>query len=525
VSTWANVPGLVVLGTAFLLLFPDGRLPGRRWRWVLPVAATAGVLKVVAAAGGAVGMPAARALEGASVPAPWDGLDGLGSLLLLVATVGSVVALGVRYVGSLSERAAIRWLVLASVLSVAAVVAGPTAELVATPLVPAAIALAVFRHRLFDADRLARRALTYGGMTAALAAAYVAAVLPLSLLAPGRAPLIAAGVVAAVAATVRETLQRAVKRVLYGGRADPYAVLQRLLAEVSHPVSSDTLLQRTTSALAEVLRLPFVAVVDAEGGVSATAGEEPADVTRFPLEHRGAEVGQLVVGARAAGERLSSRDVDLLRDAARHIAATVAALRLDADLARAQQRERDRIRRDLHDRLGPALSGVLLRLDAARASGSLEHVEAIRQDLAAALTDVRRLIDALEPAELGDLGLVAALSLHPLLGDQVGRVQLAADALPELPADVAAAAYLIVTEAVANAVRHAEADSCEVRLAVEDGTLVLVVADDGIGGARERPGGLGLSSMQRRAQELGGTLTVRSGAGTTVTARLPLGRS
>ena len=214
----------------------------------------------------------------------------------------------------------------------------------------------------------------------------------------------------------------------------------------------------------------------------------------------------------------------------------VHAVRLAADLQRSRERlvtareeERRRLRRDLHDGLGPALAGLVFRLDAterllpAEPGRAAEHVAAVRADLKGTIGDVRRLVDGLRPPALDELGLVAALREHAARGGEVIVDVDAPHPLPLLPAAVEVAAYRIITEALTNVTRHAAARTCTVRLRAGE-ALHLEIADDGCGMPDTCAPGVGLLSMRERAVELGGTCVVdsRAGGGTTVSVRLPL---
>ena len=235
---------------------------------------------------------------------------------------------------------------------------------------------------------------------------------------------------------------------------------------------------------------------------------------------------------------LSGRDRQLLDSLAPSLVAAAEALRLRRALETARVRairalaeEQRRMRRDLHDGLGPVLAGVRLTIGAARRVVATDPADADRMladaqaDALSAMDDVRRLAHDLRPPSLDDLGLASALRdrLDQLVD---GACQLRFDAsdMPDpLPAAVEVAAYRIGSEAVLNAVRHAAATTCVVTLRGGEGGLALSIVDDGAG----LPGGVaahvGLHSMRERAEELGGTIafTGTPGRGTAVTVWLP----
>jgi signal transduction histidine kinase len=215
--------------------------------------------------------------------------------------------------------------------------------------------------------------------------------------------------------------------------------------------------------------------------------------------------------------------------------------RLTADLQQSRERlvtareeERRRLRRDLHDGLGPQLASHSLRLEAARdfIRTNPERAEALLNQLIeksqGIVVDIRRLVYALRPPALDELGLVGAVREYTAQSELNGlRITLTTpERLPPLPAAVEVAAYRIIQEALTNVIRHAKAQSCQVSLALQEtpARLEVEIKDDGVGLPAERHVGIGLTSMRERAEELGGACLVEAGAegGTQVKARLPL---
>ena len=211
-------------------------------------------------------------------------------------------------------------------------------------------------------------------------------------------------------------------------------------------------------------------------------------------------------------------------------------MRLTADLQRSRQQlvtareeERLRLRRDLHDGLGPALASVVWQADSARdlvyrkPSEAAQLLDSTIEQARSVLDDIRRLVYGLRPPALDELGLVGALEQAARQHQQVLVTIEAPDPLPALPAAVEVAAYRIVQEALKNAVEHGQARSCHVGLAL-DGDLCLAVSDDGMGLPETVEPGVGLVSMRERAEELGGTFAIhpRVASGTVVEVCLPL---
>jgi signal transduction histidine kinase len=352
----------------------------------------------------------------------------------------------------------------------------------------------------------------------------------------------AAVVIALGLSPARALVQRAIDHLLYGGSRDPYAVITDLGRQLSAAIAPDEMLPIIVRTVAAGLRLPYAAVTLAGEDLPASMyGEPSAGLVDLPLRHAGQEVGRLTIGLRDGQRRLDPADERLLHDFARHAGAAADGVRLTRDLRRSRDRvltareeERHRIRRDLHDGLGPTLAGVALGLGAARRavgeSGPADLLGRLESEVLGGLDEVRRMVADLRPAGLADLGLVAALRRHAEMlsartGGTLTITVTAPENLPPLIPAVEVAAYRIALEALTNVARHAGARACEVDVAARGDLLRLAVRDDGVGIERERPGrGIGLRSMAERAAELGGTCEIgpADGGGTLVLATLRL---
>jgi signal transduction histidine kinase len=314
-------------------------------------------------------------------------------------------------------------------------------------------------------------------------------------------------------------------------------------------------LPAVAKTLEEALKLPYAEIQLKRGDgfeTAAHAGETVDGALRLPLVYGGETVGQLVLGLRAGEEEFADAERRLLEDLAHQIGAsahaalmTEASIRLSADLQRSRERlveareeERRRLRRDLHDGLGPQLSSQALTIDAVRAlmrrdpDAAEELLLELKADAQDAVADIRRLVYGLRPPALDDLGLLGALrETAEQYGTKGLRVSVELPKmLPPLSAAVEVAAYRIAQEALTNVSRHAGAHACTVSLTIDEpSTLRLEVRDDGIGIAGKRASapthaGVGLTSMRERASELGGSFLVEPlpEGGTLVHARLPL---
>jgi signal transduction histidine kinase len=266
----------------------------------------------------------------------------------------------------------------------------------------------------------------------------------------------------------------------------------------------------------------------------------------LPLRYQGDVQGELLLAPRAPSEGFSPADLALLREVARQAGMLARAARLSAELQSAREQlvtareeERRRLRRDLHDGLGPQLASQTLTLTTAARliRRDPEAAERLLHDATrhaeAAIKDIRRLVYALRPPALDDLGLLGALrewlaNVEPVEpGEQRGlQIRLIVpDALPSLSAATEVACYRIIQEAVTNVARHAHAQTCTVTLLLDDG-LHLEVCDDGHGLPQPFQAGVGIVSMRERAEELGGTcaLLPRPQSGTALRVWLPLER-
>ncbi len=305
-------------------------------------------------------------------------------------------------------------------------------------------AFAILRHRLYDIDLVLNRALTYGLLTAIIAGAYAALVLGVGALASGHGTLlaaIAAALCALAFAPLRAWLQRAVNRLLYGARHEPAEAVETLGRQLGETVDPADLLPTLVAVIARTLRLGYVAVELAEDDGFTRAAEvgTPAGETyTVPLVAQGETVGRLVLAARRPGETLSDADRRVLEMLSAQAGPAVLAVRLNAQLARsreqlvsAREEERRRLRRDLHDGLGPTLAAIGLQL--AAASALLERPEELRalhaelqEQTRQAVTDIRRLVYDLRPPALDELGLApadraAGRALHRARGRRAGR--------------------------------------------------------------------------------------------------------
>jgi signal transduction histidine kinase len=337
-------------------------------------------------------------------------------------------------------------------------------------------------------------------------------------------------VVALLVAPVLPRLQRLVDRALYGDRGDPARVVSR----VGEHLAGEGL-GGVVQAVRIALRVPHVALMASDEPL-ASDGVRPENVVIMPLEYDGAVVGELHVGVRTGESTLGAADRNVLSLVAAPLAVAVHATLLSQQLQASRERlvtareeERRRLRRDLHDGLGPTLTGVALSADAATnllatdPDRTRELITGVSADVRTAITDVRRLVEDLRPPALDELGLLGALRQR---AEHLVRTPLqlrldVPDAVPSLSAAVEVAAYRIATEALTNVVRHSRAQEVVVRLTCAE-ELEVEVTDDGPPNGPWCPG-VGMQAMRERAAELGGGFEAGPTAGGgRVWVRLPV---
>ncbi len=547
----------VVALALLLLLFPDGRLPGPRWRAVPPLLVACGVVFQVLGALDPTPFPpplgrVPRVL--AELAPPWlesvrAAVEPLVLLLLMCLLLAAVVSLFVRFRRADERgRRQVAWLLLAAsgvfvygLIEFAEwqVLGGPTwlsaAIGIATLVgIPAAIAVAILRYDLYDIDKALAATVTYALVSAVLLVLYTAGSFVGGLLVGPESTAAAAGATALCAAAllpVRRGVQRRGDRWLYPKRFAALAAIEDLTGRTrtgdARPEGLEAVLR--TSLRDPSLRIGYV-VPGREGFVDAAGSDVPAD-GGVVVRQAGRPVAVLAAastpGTRELLDTVGRASIGLM-DVVRLRLELAGALR-DVEASRTQlvtvgERERRRLERDLHDgsqqrlvALGMALRLAQRHLD----EGSVDVHGLLDQsvaELGTAVAELREIAHGLRPSRLDD-GLRAALvSLAERLAVPVD-LEITSGALPD---DVAATAYYVASEALTNAVKHAEADRIEVRVVRSEALVEVRIADDGRGGA-VIAAGTGLAGLADRVAARGGSLSMSSplGHGTVIEAVLP----
>jgi signal transduction histidine kinase len=515
---------------------------------------------------------------------PWH-MIGPNAMLVLLPMFGTGVfalAYRYRYHSDAVQRQQIRWIVwgaLAATLGLALQILNevefvgwsylsylfrdfaiyPFGQLLKL-LLPVSVVFAIQRYRLWDINILINRALVYGALTVSVIGIYVLVVGVLGTTIQGRSNLLisilATGLVAVLVQPLRDRLQRGVNRMMYGERDDPVTVLSRLGQRLEATLAPNAVLPSLVETVAQTLKLPYIAIErttdnrsDSPSSTDSTSivayGDQQSDVIRLPLIYQSENIGQLLVAPRSPGEALNPMDRQLLQNIAHQAGMAVHAVSLTSDLQSSRQRlvtareeERRRLRRDLHDGLGPNLASQGLKLAAVKQllesdpASAFPLLEQVMTQNKSTLEDVRRLVYGLRPPALDELGLVAAIGDHVAGMDGKSTLQIEitepSEGLPPLSAAVEVAAYRIVLEALTNVIRHAQAQHCAIRFSVGHNgagdVLRIEVQDDGKGMPEAHRAGVGLRSMRERAEEIGGTCVVESEArqGTCISVKVPL---
>ncbi|NKQ36009.1 MAG: hypothetical protein HF973_10400 [Chloroflexi bacterium] len=558
------------------MLFPTGRFLSPRWRWAM-VACLIGLLVTGTLLGLSpdfttaffYNFPMANPFRLSGLPSWWprffDDARQWFFIALRLLAIASIIVRFKRSVGD--ERQQIKWLAyfLAMTFGIAVFLFNIPATIfgldtygtiwfdliigLAFVGIPFVIGIAIFKYRLYAIDLIINRTLVYGGMTLLVVLLYSLIVVGSSRLFQTLnslpSSLLATGLIAVLFQPARERLQKGVNRLMFGKRDNPYAVLSYLSQQLQGTAVPSETLTAIVQTIADTLKLPYVAIELTEQAAQvgqAFVGMPVGETVELPLHYQKERVGRLLVSPRAANERFTPQETQLLADIAAQTAPVASATRLTMALQRSREKlvltreeERRRIRRDLHDGFGPTMASQTLKLDTVLEllleddpQAAVKYVQQLKGQTQQMVADIRQLVYELYPSVLDELGLLEALRIHVaqmrgVNGNLTVSIEAAPDPLPPLPAAIEVAAYRIVLEAVTNVMRHAQAVRCVVLLAVDNGRFTLTVSDDGIGLPATFQRGVGLTSMRERAEELGGSCAIglHGEKGTRVTAVLP----
>ncbi len=416
---------------------------------------------------------------------------------------------------------------------------------------PFMICYSLSQNNLWRTDPFVRRLILYSSLTLTIVTIYISIIGILSWLFSQRfgffTSIVSAGTVALLFHPLQQTLRKRINKIFYGQRDEPYEVINELGKGMEDAVDTESTLENFCESTATVLKLPYMGIwLDgAEDNPVAEYGDDKADLIMLPLRYESENLGFLKMGRRAEGEVFSSSEKVLLNTIAQHISVIAHNYLLAQELQtsreliiKGREEERKRIRRDLHDGLGPTLASTALQLQTARQllytkpEAGATILENLEEKMSTTLAEVRALVHDLYPSVIDQLGLEEALrrELEKFSSADLEVFFRVDGDLDHLPAAVEVAAYRIIMEAVHNAHKHAQASECLVSIYATTHSLNLNVQDDGVGFADVDPNstyrgeGTGLNSMRLRAEELGGSMRVvgLEPRGVLITVAIPL---
>jgi signal transduction histidine kinase len=567
---WAWIPLFGALGFVGAI-FPDGRLLSHRWRNAVAIAVVGATTATVANAL----IPRFTVYEGIENPFGVGGEGMVGFARAAIGLMFPLVVLGafaavVRFRRSRGdERQQLKWLALAvSAVALSLTVYGgivlatgaDTPEgadwaenliILSFLAVPVSIGFGVLKYRLYEIDVVINRALVYGALAVFVTLVYVGIVVGVGAAVGSRGNSVLSALAAAVVAVAfqpaRRRAQRLTNRLVYGKRATPYEVLSRFTERVAESYSVDDILPRMVRIVAEGtgavrvriwLNIAGELVPEAAWPSDAEAAAPVSRVEDLPdhaveVRHQGEPLGAITV-AMPQNEPMNAVQETLLRDVAAQAGLVLRNVALVEDLRASRQRlvtaqdqERRRIERDIHDGAQQQLVALAVKLrladalvgrDEAKAHEMLAQLHTETND---ALENLRDLARGIYPPLLADQGLAAAIRAHARKGGL--PVEVSPDGIGRYPQEVEAASYFCVLEALQNVAKYADARRIGVRLEATGDELRFEVRDDGVGFDPSRARGTGLTNMRDRLEAIGGTLEIHSvfGTGTTVTGRIP----
>jgi signal transduction histidine kinase len=581
VTAWLYVPGIYLPLTLGFLLFPDGKLPGRRWEWAR-WAALAGIVFTSAILAHAFRPSSTLAYFNSVEVHPQEYSAAIGPFLssvfwtlsyaTLLPVLAGIAAMVVRYrrAGPAERRPfrVVLWgsAVLVGLLVPAVIVDGlggtTTASriglIVGLAVFITAYGVALAKYRLYDFNIVVQRSVVFVVLATFIALTYATLSYGVGSLfgSDNVATLVATAVVAVAFEPVRRIAQRWANRVAYGERAAPYEVLDDLTGRLASSEDGEGVLRRMAQLLSDGTGATRTTIwLDEGSGIQPVATwpaeEEPGSVVDltsdqvFPVRHGEEVVGALEV-IKPRGTVLSSVETRLILDLAGSAGAVFGYQRLNDSLrarahdlaesrtrlVEAQDVERRRLERDLHDGAQQMIVALRVKIGLARSMAAKQGATKLEQLLGglseeaqAALDEVRALARGIYPPVLESDGLGPAIS--GLASSAPGEIEVNGQGLRRYPREVEAAVYFQVSEAVTNAIKHA---SGPIRIDLEDAgsELLFSVVDNGPGfDVASANGGSGLQNMRDRIEAVGGELDIISGpgVGTKTQGRVPLGEA
>jgi signal transduction histidine kinase len=567
---WLIVVALGMFIPIFLL-FPDGKLPSRRWRpvlWLLIGSFAITITSFAITPGQLTGAFADIADVGVTNPLGIQALAGplnvitqIAGFALFTSGLLAGASLFVRYRGASQEvRQQIRWLAFVAAAFIVEIVVTVAVTAIfgdsgiggsignimfwvvqATLIlgIPLACGIAILKYRLYDLDVVVRKAVVFGLLAVFISVVYAAIVGGISaVVSSASSTALSFGAAAVLAVTfqpARDRARRLADRIVYGKRATPYEVLAEFSDRVGDAYASEDVLSRMATVLKDgtgAIGARVLLRVGSGEQEAARVGEPTSDEYRAEVIHQGEDLGALAVSM-PLSDPMNPAKQQLVEDLASQAGLVLRNVRLIEELRASRQRlvaaqdeERRKLERNLHD---VALS-VQLKLAEQLAGKDPEKERELLARLVsqanAALEDLRSLARGIYPPLLADKGLAAALESQARKAAVPTTVE--ADGIGRYGQDVESTIYFCTLEALNNVAKYAEASRAVVRLSQRDGHVEFAVEDDGRGfDAAGSNYGTGLQGMADRLDAVGGELRIESrpGEGTSLTGRVPVGEA
>ncbi len=397
-------------------------------------------------------------------------------------------------------------------------------------LIPVSLAISILQYKLWNLDIFINRFVLYIMLSSLVAIIYASIIGILGTIFQQGGffiSFIAVGVIAILIQPIKGKLQAAINRLMYGESRSPYVALSMLGQKLEATSDTRTVLSSVVETISQVLKLPYAAIylfTEDSLQLAAEYGKLNTSPMRINLVYQKEEVGELVLGTRTSNEGFSNYEQRLIQDIVRQVGIAVYSVKVTTDLmksrenlVKAREEERKRIRRDLHDGLGPQLASLGMNIEAARNLYKINHqageelLITTHKQLKDAINDIRQLVYDLRPPILDELGLTFAINelIRQYSHSKIYFKVLVPPSVSTLPAAIEIATYRIIQESISNVVRHSNATECKIKITM-DNFLKTEITDNGKGISSSSKKGIGMVSMRERTEELNGTLHVIS---------------
>lgn len=397
-------------------------------------------------------------------------------------------------------------------------------------VIPVSLAISILQYKLWNLDIYINRFVLYIMLSSLVAIIYASIIGILGTIFQQGGffiSFIAVGFIAVLFQPIKDKLQAAINRLMYGESRSPYAALSMLGQKLEATSDTRTVLSSVVETISQVLKLPYAAIyLNTENSfqLAAEYGKLNTSAKRINLVYQKEDVGELVLGTRISNVEFSDYEQRLIQDLVRQVGIAVYSVKVTTDLMKsrenlvmAREEERKRIRRDLHDGLGPQLASLGMNIEAARNLYKINHnageelLITTHTQLKDAINDIRQLVYDLRPPILDELGLTFAINelIRQYSHSEIHFKVFMPPNVSTLPAAIEIATYRIIQESISNVIRHSNATECIIKITMNN-YLTIEITDNGKGISTISKKGIGMASMRERTEELNGTFHVIS---------------